>query len=127
VQQTWLSSHPALHCTHGCQHPPSLLHTRRQQDAVLPSVVGVPLERLDAWWSGHREEVTRALSSFALEVVTPGAIVVSSSRQGRSVQRTGSATRPRASLCFVLSHQPTTATSGAGGARWRQVELRAGQ
>lgn len=43
---------------------------------MLPSVVGVPIERLDAWWSSHREEVTHALGSFALEVVTPGTIVV---------------------------------------------------
>jgi hypothetical protein len=34
------------------------------------------MERLDAWWAAQREEVTGALSSFALEVVTPGAIVV---------------------------------------------------
>jgi hypothetical protein len=49
----------------------------RQQDAVLPSVAGASIELLDAWWSGHREEVTHALNGFALEVVTPGAIVVS--------------------------------------------------
>lgn len=44
---------------------------------MLPSVVGVPLERLDGWWAAHRQEATQALSAFALEVVTPGAIVVS--------------------------------------------------
>jgi hypothetical protein len=44
---------------------------------VLPSASGVPLERLDAWWSHHKEEVTQSLSGFALEVVTPGTIVVS--------------------------------------------------
>jgi len=42
----------------------------------LPSVVGVVLEKLDGWWSSHKEAVTQSLSSFALEVVTPGAIVV---------------------------------------------------
>ncbi len=49
----------------------------RQQDAVLPTVTGVAIEKLDAWWSSHMEEVTAQLSSFALEVVTPGAIMVS--------------------------------------------------
>jgi hypothetical protein len=54
-----------------------LLHIRRHQDAVLPTISGVAMERLDAWWASHKEEVTAGLSSFALEVVTPGAIMVS--------------------------------------------------
>lgn len=44
---------------------------------MLPSVSGLSIERLDAWWSSHKEGVTALLSSFALEVVTPGSIVVS--------------------------------------------------
>jgi hypothetical protein len=48
----------------------------RHQDAVLPSLSGVSMERLDAWWAGHKEEVAAGLSAFALEVVTPGAILV---------------------------------------------------
>jgi hypothetical protein len=54
-----------------------LLHPFRHQDAVLPTISGVAMERLDAWWASHKEEVTAGLSSFALEVVTPGAIMVS--------------------------------------------------
>eukprot|EP00878_Enallax_costatus_P030332 GHUV01033017.1.p1 GENE.GHUV01033017.1~~GHUV01033017.1.p1 ORF type:complete len:642 (+),score=204.08 GHUV01033017.1:261-2186(+) len=48
----------------------------RQQDAVLPTITGVSVERLDSWWSSHKDEVTQKLTSFALEVVTPGAILV---------------------------------------------------
>eukprot|EP00775_Hariotina_reticulata_P013630 gene13630-13756_t len=44
----------------------------RQQDGVLPSFTGVSLERIDSWWTAHREEVAAQLSSFALNVVTPG-------------------------------------------------------
>ncbi|KAF8055038.1 SEC3A [Scenedesmus sp. PABB004] len=53
-----------------------VLQLLRQQDAVLPSLGGVTLERLDGWWCGHKEEVAAALTPFAHEVVTPGAITV---------------------------------------------------
>jgi hypothetical protein len=48
----------------------------RQQDGVLPSLTGLSLERIDSWWTGHREEVAAQLSTFALNVVTPGVIQV---------------------------------------------------
>eukprot|EP00879_Flechtneria_rotunda_P017444 GHRR01018282.1.p1 GENE.GHRR01018282.1~~GHRR01018282.1.p1 ORF type:complete len:957 (+),score=419.42 GHRR01018282.1:262-3132(+) len=57
----------------------------RHQDAVLPSMSGVTLERLDSWWCEHKQVVTEALSSFALQVVTPGSITV-----GRGGDSTGS-------------------------------------
>ncbi|KAI8476055.1 MAG: exocyst complex component Sec3-domain-containing protein [Monoraphidium minutum] len=44
------------------------------QDAVLPSVGGVSLDRVDAWWSSHRDLVAAALPPFAGEVVTPGTV-----------------------------------------------------
>jgi hypothetical protein len=43
---------------------------------VLPSVAGVPMDRLDAWWSSHRELVAASLAPFAAEVVTPGTVQV---------------------------------------------------
>jgi hypothetical protein len=41
---------------------------------VLPSVGGVPMDRLDAWWSSHREFVSASVAPFAAEVVTPGTV-----------------------------------------------------
>ncbi|WIA41754.1 hypothetical protein OEZ86_009092 [Tetradesmus obliquus] len=75
----------------------------RHQDAVLPSIAGVTMERLDAWWASHKEEVTAGLSSFALEVVTPGAILVGRSPEDSSAADVLMSAKEAADLTELLA------------------------
>ncbi|GBF98439.1 hypothetical protein Rsub_11084 [Raphidocelis subcapitata] len=46
----------------------------RRQDELLPTLSGVSLERLDAWWVANKEAAAAALAPFAARVITPGTL-----------------------------------------------------